>query len=230
MRRTMDLRRLLDDRAAPALEVSGLASDSRRVRRGDLYVARRGNAFDGHDFVADAVAAGAVAVVSQRRVDAPVPNIVAPGIVQNLGALGARFYDSPGEAVEIVAVTGTNGKTTVAYNLARIRGNRRDGGLRRDLGVGHAARTGTCDADDGRSATPAGAAETAGRSRRLPRRPRSEFARVGPRSSRPGRCRRRGFHEPKQRPPRLPRHDGTLRGGQAQALRTSASHGDRQRR
>lgn len=118
----MDLRRLLDEKGAPALEVSGIASDSRRVQRGDLYVARCGNAFDGHDFVGDAVDAGAVAVVSERPVDSPVPNIVAPDIVHNLGALGARFYDSPDEAVEIVAVTGTNGKTTVAYNIARIRG------------------------------------------------------------------------------------------------------------
>ena len=136
MRRTMDLRRLLDDGAAPALEVSGIASDSRRVRRGDLYVARRGNAFDGHDFVGDAVDAGAVAVVSQRPVDSPVPNIVAPDIVQNLGALGARFFDSPGEALEIVAVTGTNGKTTVAYNIARIRGTAETAGYVGTLGWG----------------------------------------------------------------------------------------------
>ena len=122
MRDAMNLRRLLNDQEAPDLEVLGIASDSRRVQRGDLYVARRGNAFDGHDFVGDAVAAGAVAVVSQRPVNSPVPNIVAPDIVQDLGTLGARFYDSPGEAVEIVAVTGTNGKTTVAYNIARIRG------------------------------------------------------------------------------------------------------------
>lgn len=120
MNRAMDLRWLLDDQEAPGLEVSGVASDSRRVQAGDLYVARRGNAFDGHDFVADAVAAGAVAVVSQRPVDASVPNVVAPDIVGNLGALGARFYDSPSGAVDVVGVTGTNGKTTVAYNIARI--------------------------------------------------------------------------------------------------------------
>lgn len=136
MRRTMDLRGLLDDPGAPGLKVSGIASDSRRVERGDLFVARRGNAFDGHDFVGDAVDAGAVAVVSERPVDSPVPNIVAPGIVENLGALGARFYDSPGGAVEIVAVTGTNGKTTVAYNIARIRGTGETAGYIGTLGWG----------------------------------------------------------------------------------------------
>ena len=132
----MDLRRLLDDRGAPGLQISGIASDSRRVQQGDLYVARRGNAFDGHDFVGDAVDAGAVAVVSERPVDSPVPNVVAPGIVQNLGALGARFYDSPGAAAEIVAVTGTNGKTTVAHNIARIRGTGDTAGYIGTLGWG----------------------------------------------------------------------------------------------
>lgn len=136
MRRTMDLRGLLDDPGAPGVEASGIASDSRRVERGDLFVARRGNAFDGHDFVADAVDAGAVAVVSERPVASSVPNIVAPGIVQSLGALGARFYDSPGDAVEIVAVTGTNGKTTVAYNIARIRGTGETAGYIGTLGWG----------------------------------------------------------------------------------------------
>ena len=132
----MDLRRLLDDQEAPVLEVSGIASDSRRVQQGDLYVARRGNAFDGHDFVGDAVDAGAVAVVAQRPVDSAVPYIVAPDIVQNLGALGARFYDSPSKAVEIIAVTGTNGKTTVAYNIARIRGTGETAGYVGTLGWG----------------------------------------------------------------------------------------------
>lgn len=116
----MDLRRLLDDDRAPDLEVSGVASDSRRVQPGNLYVARRGTAFDGHRFVSAAVDAGAIAVVSQRPVDTPVPNIIAPDVVRNLGALGARFHGAPSRSVDIVGVTGTNGKTTVAYNLARL--------------------------------------------------------------------------------------------------------------
>lgn len=136
MIRAMDLRGLLDEKRAPVLQVSGIASDSRRVQPGDLYVARRGRAFDGHDFVGDAVDAGAVAVVSERAVDSSVPNIVAPDIVENLGALGARFYGSPSGAVEVVAVTGTNGKTTVAYNIARIRGTGETVGYIGTLGWG----------------------------------------------------------------------------------------------
>lgn len=120
MTRKMDLRRLLDDAGAPALDVSGVVADSRRVQPGNLYVARRGRTFDGHDFVAAAVDAGAVAVVSERPVDTSVAGIVAPEIVRNAGLLGARFYGAPSRAMDVAAVTGTNGKTTVAYNMARI--------------------------------------------------------------------------------------------------------------
>ena len=122
MTRTMDLRELFNDPGSPALEVTGIACDSRRVQSGDLFVARRGQTFDGHDFVASAVAAGAVAVVSQRPLATTVPNIVAPRIVEHLGELGARFYGAPSRSLDVVGVTGTNGKTTVAYNIAAAAG------------------------------------------------------------------------------------------------------------
>lgn len=122
MNRTMDLRELLHEEGVPALTVSGIASDSRRVAPGHLYVARRGNVFDGHDFVSAAVEAGAVAVVSERPVETGVANIVVPGIAGELGALGARFYGEPSRATDVVGVTGTNGKTTVAYNVACVAG------------------------------------------------------------------------------------------------------------
>lgn len=132
----MDLRDLLNEEGVPALTVSGIASDSRRVAPGYLYVARRGNVFDGHDFVSAAVEAGAVAVVSERPVKTGVANIVAPGIVGDLGALGARFYGEPSRATDVVGVTGTNGKTTVAYNIARLGGTAGTTGYMGTLGWG----------------------------------------------------------------------------------------------
>ena len=136
MSRAMDLREVLDDERAPALTVSGIASDSRRVKPGYLYVARRGRVFDGHDFAAAAVEAGAVAVASERPLDTAVANIVAPAAVAALGALGARFYGEPSRAADIVGVTGTNGKTTVAYNIARIGGTGAATGYLGTLGWG----------------------------------------------------------------------------------------------
>ena len=122
MKRTITLRDLLGEPDVPALDVTGIACDSRRVRPGDLYVARRGRVFDGHEFAAAAVAAGAVAVVSERPVDTEVANVVAPDVAGHPGELAARFYNEPSRTVDIVGVTGTNGKTTVAYNIAAIAG------------------------------------------------------------------------------------------------------------
>ena len=113
---------LLDDDAAPAVEIAGVASDSRRVQPGQLFIAYRGRAFDGHDFAAAAVAAGAVAVVSERPLEVGVPNVVVADVGRRLGALGQRFHDHPSRSLAVVGVTGTNGKTTVAYQIARLLG------------------------------------------------------------------------------------------------------------
>lgn len=118
--RSMPLRELLNDAAAPAATVGGISSDSRRLRPGDLFVAVRGGAFDGHDFVADAVAAGAVAVVCERPVQADVPCFVLPALATRLGELASRFYAAPSDQLAVVGVTGTNGKTTVAHHVASI--------------------------------------------------------------------------------------------------------------
>lgn len=117
-----ELRELLADPSAPMVAVAGLASDSRRVRPGDGFIAYCGSAFDGHDFAADAVRSGAVAVISERPLDVGVPNAVVPALRGRLSVLGDRFYGAPSRNLDVVGVTGTNGKTTVAYNIARLLG------------------------------------------------------------------------------------------------------------
>ena len=117
---TMTLRQLLRDDAAPAVTLSGLTSDSRQVRAGDLFIARQGAAFDGHDFANAAVAAGAVAVVSERPVEVAVPNVVVANAGARLGAFGRRFHANPSAALRVVGVTGTNGKTSVAHHVAGL--------------------------------------------------------------------------------------------------------------
>lgn len=119
---TMTLADLLGRPDAPATVIGGLASDSRRVRAGDVFFAYSGSANDGHDFVSDAVAAGAVAVVSERPVAVDVPNLVMDGVGRRIGDFARRFYDAPSSELDVVGVTGTNGKTTVAYNVARVAG------------------------------------------------------------------------------------------------------------
>ncbi len=92
--------------------VTGITEDSRQVRPGWLFVARRGAQADGHRFVADAVAQGAAAVVAEHRQAAAIPQLVVPNTSAAVGPLAAAFYDHPSRRLAVVGVTGTNGKTT----------------------------------------------------------------------------------------------------------------------
>jgi UDP-N-acetylmuramoyl-L-alanyl-D-glutamate--2,6-diaminopimelate ligase len=115
----MDLTRLgLPD--APSLEIRDLAHDSRAVAPGSLFFCIRGANADGHDLAADAVAAGAVALVVERPLDVNVPQIVVPDVRAAIGPAAARFFGDPSRELEVAAVTGTNGKTTTAFLLHSI--------------------------------------------------------------------------------------------------------------
>jgi len=98
--------------AVAALPVSGLAADSRQVQPGYLFAALPGVNTDGARFAADAVARGAVVLLSSDEIDAGVPVIAVPDPRRHLALIAARFYGAQPETV--VAVTGTNGKTSVA--------------------------------------------------------------------------------------------------------------------
>ena len=97
----------------------GVSTDSRTTPRGALFVAVRGPTFDGHDFVAGAVQRGAAAALVERPPDVSVPFVLVRDPVQALGRLAAawrsRFRD-----LLLVAVTGSNGKTTVKEMLAAV--------------------------------------------------------------------------------------------------------------
>ncbi len=105
------------------VEATGIACDSRAVRPGDLFVAVSGEKIDGHRFITDALEAGAVAVVGERRPDRigyPVPFIEVPNSRLALGHLSAAFYHHPSRVVSVTGITGTKGKTTTAWILASI--------------------------------------------------------------------------------------------------------------
>jgi UDP-N-acetylmuramyl-tripeptide synthetase len=101
--------------------VAGLHSDSRAVGPGDVFVAVKGVSVDGHDFVLDAEARGAVACVTERRVvlDNAV-NVVVGDSAKALALLAARFYGDPAQELCMVGVTGTNGKTSTTHLLRAI--------------------------------------------------------------------------------------------------------------
>jgi len=105
--------------ALAGLEVSGVQDDSRRVRAGDLFVAVSGLTVDGHDFAEAAVRAGAVAVVAQRALPG-LPCVVTADPSRALALAAARLAGEPGKRLQLLGVTGTNGKTTTTYLMEAI--------------------------------------------------------------------------------------------------------------
>ena len=106
-------------RRAPA-KVHDLAYDARRVRSGSLFFCVPGMRADGHDFAPQAVASGAVALVVERPLDLPVPQLVVSDSRAAMGAAAAEFFDHPTRELLVAGVTGTNGKTTACYLLHGI--------------------------------------------------------------------------------------------------------------
>ncbi|MGZ6270386.1 MAG: Mur ligase domain-containing protein, partial [Candidatus Limnocylindrales bacterium] len=98
------------------LAVQGLAYDSRRVRPGTLFVAVPGDHVDGHDFLAAAAAAGAVAAVVERPVPGvPLPQLLVERSRHALGSAAAWWYGDPSRDLGVVGITGTDGKTTTSF-------------------------------------------------------------------------------------------------------------------
>jgi len=110
---------------APAIPVSGISSDSRRLDEGDLFLAVQGLTSHGLDFLAEALEAGVCAVAWDAStgavpVDLDIPVIAVDGLAGRLGEIANRFYRYPSEQLEVIGITGTNGKTTVAWMIAQV--------------------------------------------------------------------------------------------------------------
>jgi UDP-N-acetylmuramoyl-L-alanyl-D-glutamate--2,6-diaminopimelate ligase len=122
-----DLAQLLAGIAdAPRLAITGIATDSRRVERGNVFLAYQGATSHGLKFLDQVVAAGAAAIVWDGATAAaglarqsPLPTIAVQGLTHRLGELANRWFDEPSRHVRVAGVTGTNGKTTVAWLIAR---------------------------------------------------------------------------------------------------------------
>jgi len=111
---------------APPIPIHGIASDSRLLAEGFLFLACQGVNSHGLDYLAEAQAAGASAVAYDASTIATPRNIGVPTVAvddlgKKLGEIANRFYGRPSEALGVIGVTGTNGKTTVAWLVAHSR-------------------------------------------------------------------------------------------------------------
>ena len=98
-------------------EITGITNDSRKVRPGCLFVAIKGYKANGHDFVEESLRHGAVAVVSEKKLslDPKIPQIIVRSSRKALSNLSCCFYNNPSKKIDVVGITGTNGKTTSAF-------------------------------------------------------------------------------------------------------------------
>jgi len=124
----MKLNELLQDVidvAGVDVYVSGLQLDSRKVVKGDLFVALSGTREQGHEYVAAAIEAGAVAVLVDESVagdmgDVAVPCLAVSELKQKLGLIAERFYGFASRQMFVIGVTGTNGKTSCSHFIAQV--------------------------------------------------------------------------------------------------------------
>ena len=107
--------------ARPA-EIADLAYDTRTVSAGALFFCVRGSSVDGHDLAWEAIEQGAIALVVERELDVSVPQLVVPDSRAAMAVAADAFFGEPTKELEIVGVTGTNGKTTTAFLLQGVLG------------------------------------------------------------------------------------------------------------
>jgi len=103
--------------------IAGVEYDSRRVRPGTLFVAMKGESSDGNRFIDQAIAAGAVAIVTDSPSEVPRPGVAWAQVVHGrraLARLSANFYKRPAERIANTGITGTNGKSTTAFLIESI--------------------------------------------------------------------------------------------------------------
>jgi UDP-N-acetylmuramoyl-L-alanyl-D-glutamate--2,6-diaminopimelate ligase len=119
----MDLNHLADAMGAAggqAVEIGDLAYDTRAVEPGSLFFCVPGSRHDGHELAGEAVVRGAAALVVERLLDEAVPQVVVPSVRAAMPEAARVFFGDPSAELDVVAVTGTNGKTTTAFLLHAI--------------------------------------------------------------------------------------------------------------
>ena len=111
---------ILECKADPELEISGVSYDSRATQPGELFVAVVGFQSDGHRFVPAAIERGAAVVLCERAPESDIPYVRVPNSRLALALVSRNFFGDPAGEMTMVGVTGTNGKTTSTLLLKHV--------------------------------------------------------------------------------------------------------------
>ncbi len=102
-------------------EITGIAYDSRKVKKGDLFVCITGFQTDGHNYAQKAIEAGAVAILCEKEIDSKEVTVIqTKNTRQALALLSVNYYQNPCQSMNLIGVTGTNGKTTTTYLIKSV--------------------------------------------------------------------------------------------------------------
>jgi UDP-N-acetylmuramoyl-L-alanyl-D-glutamate--2,6-diaminopimelate ligase len=101
-------------------EITSIENDNRKVQHGSLFICIKGYTVDGHDFAEKAVKSGAVAVLAEHPLPLDVPVIVVKDTNRAMAVIADAYYDQPTKKLQLIGITGTNGKTTTSHLIEKI--------------------------------------------------------------------------------------------------------------
>ena len=102
------------------IEIESIENDNRKVKQGSLFICIKGYRVDGHDFAKDAEKKGAVAVLAEKELPLQIPVIVVKDTKRAITLLADFFYGHPTQKINLIGITGTNGKTTTSHLIEKI--------------------------------------------------------------------------------------------------------------
>ena len=103
-----------------SVEVSGISYNSQTTKKGDIFICLAGEHTDGHEYAQMAIDNGAVALLVERPLDIKIPQVVVSNTHHKIADIADRFYSRPSLGLNLIGITGTNGKTTVTHLIQRI--------------------------------------------------------------------------------------------------------------
>ena len=101
-------------------EVEGISYNSKNTKPNDLFICLSGEHVDGHEYAEEAMANGAIACVVERRLSSDIPQILVESTTESMARLANALYDRPTNKINVIGVTGTNGKTQYYDTLVYI--------------------------------------------------------------------------------------------------------------
>lgn len=103
------------------IDITGISYNSKTTKKGDIFVCLVGEHTDGHEFAKSAIENGAAAVLVERKVEGTkIPQVVVSSTRHKIADIADRFYSSPSKGINLIGITGTNGKTTVTHLIQKI--------------------------------------------------------------------------------------------------------------